>query len=207
MIQDHMSKEQLEVIDEKFEEWHDASDPISSRINIFNKLLNIPYGINLNIHDIKNCNMIFGEKIAHCIPKHFVLAYMLQKLDMECRLVSIPFNWRSISNLLNEGLQQIAKNLSPSLHMACECKINDKWILIDCSWDPILKDAGFPVNDNWDGFSNTILAVNPEKIIIHNSVDDRLDLDKRFNAQDNNKLKFFSLFNKYLDKIRLQIAH
>ncbi|MEA3514671.1 MAG: hypothetical protein U9R34_04295 [Nanoarchaeota archaeon] len=203
MLQDHLAKKQLEVIDEKFVEWTAGVSKTDARINIFNNLLNIPYGINLNIHDVRNCSRIFDEKMAHCIPKHFILAHMFQKLGLEVKLISIPFNWNSFSEYLPKQIRKKAENLPDSLHLACECKINNRWILVDCSLDSKLKALGFHINDNWDGYSNTIPAVVPNQILRHNTVDERLELEKRFSAKNCNKIQFFNLLNRYLAQLRL----
>ena len=202
MLKNHLTKKQLEVIDEKFIEWTIGLGKTDARINIFNNLLNIPYGINLNIHDVKNCSRIFDEKIAHCIPKHFILAHMFQKLGIEVRLISIPFNWNSLLKDFPKQIRRRAGDLPDSLHLACECKINSRWILVDCSLDSKLKAAGFHINDDWDGYSDTIPAVVPNQILRHNTVDERLELEKKFSARNCDKVQFFDFLNRYLDQLR-----
>ena len=45
--------------------------------------------------------------------------------------------------------------------MACRVRINHRWVLVDATWDRRLKRAGFPVNEHWDGQSDTLCAVKP----------------------------------------------
>jgi hypothetical protein len=40
-------------------------------------------------------------------------------------------------------------------------QIGCRWVLVDATWDSPLKKAGFPVNEHWDGISDTMCAVLP----------------------------------------------
>jgi len=94
-------------------------------------------------------------------------------------------------------------------HLACKAYIEGKWILIDATWDVSLKRAGFPVNEKWDGISDTKNAVKPIIEIIHDSIDDRV----RYAAQHRSLWtdaeiqayeRFPSLFNAWLDSLRVR---
>ena len=106
-------------------------------------------------------------------------------------------------------LRKIVKAMPTGTHLACKAYIEGKWILIDATWDVSLKRAGFPVNEKWDGISDTKNAVKPIIEIIHDSIDDRV----RYAAQHRSLWtdaeiqayeRFPSLFNAWLDSLRVR---
>jgi hypothetical protein len=55
----------------------------------------------------------------------------------------------------------MATTLPVAHHLACRVRINDRWVLVDATWDQRLKRAGFPVNEYWDGWADTHCPVKP----------------------------------------------
>jgi hypothetical protein len=68
---------------------------------------------------------------------------------------------------------------------------------LDVTWDPLLRKAGFPINDPWDGISETLPAV-----ISTNSVKEKPKSNS--SSQKLNKtVEFTHYLNKWLDEVRI----
>ncbi len=80
-------------------------------------------------------------------------------------------------------------------HLACRAYINGKWILVDATWDIPLSKAGFPVNESWDGISNTLNAVKPLEGIVHRNA-------KKSDEEKSLSNRFYSILNKWLEELR-----
>jgi hypothetical protein len=67
------------------------------------------------------------------------------------------------TSVIHPELRKQAVRLLIAYHLACRVQIGCRWILVDATWDCPLGRAGFPVNDHWDGYSETRCAVKPLK--------------------------------------------
>lgn len=94
-----------------------------------------------------------------CGPKHLLLLRMFHLLGLRVRFVTIPFRWQDQPVRYPPVLRETILSLPPSTHLCCSVNIDGTWRILDATWDIPLKNAGFPVNEEWDGFSNTLPAV------------------------------------------------
>lgn len=154
-------------------------------IETFKTIRDIPYRIPLTLNEEDKC----------CDGKHIMLKNLLEELGLKVRYRVCSFLWSSV-NLPNEVLNIFHDNLSS--HVWLEVLINDKWLIIDATWDIGIKNI-FPINE-WDGKSNTKIAVNPLKLytpqesarIMNNSNDEEIILDLKRNKS------FYKAFNDWL---------
>jgi len=146
--------------DDLFTGWTCGLSPVEQRISIFSHIRDIPYAIVpewLGTDDI--IKMMITDNRGWCGPKHQLLAWMFQRLRIEIRFTQIPFRWQDQNVRYPENLTGLLPLLPSSTHLCCKALLNGTWQLIDATWDPPLKYVGFPVNDPWDGISETTPAV------------------------------------------------
>lgn len=99
------------------------------------------------------------EKRGFCIPKHYLLGMIYEKMGMKVRYPVYNFKWHDLH--LPHGLKERASALPVTFHLACKIFVEKKWVLVDATWDALLEKAGFPVNMGWDGRTDTLNAVKP----------------------------------------------
>ena len=193
---------------ETFEEWTKNLSPKESRITIFEHIRDISLGLIPELIDPENGPAgILTYNKGSCSPKHFLLGLLYQKLRIPIKYATYPFKWNDPDIAYPIELRKLADTMPLEYHVACKAYINKKWILLDATWDPPLKKAGFPINENWDGFSNTLNAVKPLDEIIHENVQERIEYVRAKTAHYTEKEhalknRFYNEFNKWLEKVR-----
>jgi len=161
-----------------------------NKIEIFNKIRDIPYRIPLKWGEEDNC----------CSGKSEKLFDLLTKEGYEVRYRVCVFLWESIK--LPEELQKISHD-KDCTHTFLEIKIDGEWKVLDSSWDKGLKNL-FHVNE-WDGKSDTQTAVKPIKIlspeksleIVNEQDEEVVTKDLEINGE------FYKAFNEWLEKNRV----
>jgi transglutaminase-like putative cysteine protease len=174
-------------------------EPVQQRISVFTHIRDIPYAI---IPGWRNSDtiirMMISENRGWCGPKHHLLVWMFRRMGIETRLVFIPFRWQDQQVRYPPGFHEILPYLPEAMHLCCKASLNGSWQLIDATWDPPLKDAGFPINERWDGFSETVPAVTeiepglkkPEHPLLPEKRKERID--------------FVNHLNQWMEEIRVQ---
>ena len=198
------------IIEDKFAEWTEGLEPVKARVSVFEHIRDIPYALIPELRDF-NTGPAGILKICKgsCIPKHFLLGMFFEKLGIPVKYVTYLFTWDDPAIKYPPDLRKIVKYLPIGTHLACKAYIQDRWVLVDATWDSLVKKAGFPVNENWDGFSNTKNAVKHIKEIIHDSAEDRIKYAAEYRktwAEDEISAyeKFPVIFNAWLEVLRKQ---
>jgi hypothetical protein len=164
-----------DIILDKFIEWTEKLSPKEARISVYYKVRDISYAIVPELRDpVTGPVGIFNVEKGSCVPKHFLLGMLFEKLNIPIKYATYLFVWDDPSIKYPPDLRKIIKQLPVGTHLACQAYIEGRWVLIDATWDPLLKKAGFPVNMSWDGISNTKNAVKSVKEIIHDTLEDRV---------------------------------
>lgn len=133
-------------------------------ISIFTHIRDIPYSLVVPMNDSKTLQeqiLIAGK--GSCAAKHYLLAEMFGNLNLTVVFATFPFLWNDPDLHYPPQLRKLAATLPVAHHLACRVQIGCSWILVDGTWDCPLAKAGFPVNGNWDGYSETKCAVKPLK--------------------------------------------
>ena len=86
---------------------------------------------------------------------------MYRRLGVDVVFATFPFLWNDPDVRYPPHLRTLATGLPVAYHLACRVRINNRWVLVDATWDRPLKRAGFPVNEHWDGRADTLCAVKP----------------------------------------------
>jgi len=87
-----------------------------------------------------------------------------------------------------------------SYHLACKVNIDERLVLVDATIDPALQKVGLPVNKEWDGISDTLLAINPcgEEQLYHPSEASLMQPQ----VTDEKSLAFYNGINSWMEKLR-----
>jgi hypothetical protein len=150
------------LVDEKFQEWTAGLDSKHALIAIFEQIRDIPYSLAVPMTDPDTApEQILSLGKGNCGPKHYLLAEMFRRLGYEVVYATFPFLWNDPDLIYPPDLRRMSAGLPVAYHLAVRVRIDDRWILVDATWDPPLKRAGFPVNEHWDGLTDTQCAVKP----------------------------------------------
>ena len=190
-------------LDEKFKQWVEGRDATQARISVFEKIRDIPYAVVPQLIDPEGYVDILSIGKGSCTPKHFLLGEMFQRLGLLVLYVVYPFRWCEWHPEEKEyppRLLSLSEDMPVSYHIACKVVIDDRLVLVDATLDSPLTKFDLPVNENWDGFSNTILPVNPcgAEEIYHPS-EAHLMQSRYF---DRNSLEFYKELNQCLEDVR-----
>ncbi len=150
------------LVDEKFQEWTAGTDVKDALISIFEHIRDIPYSLAVPMTDPDIApEQILSHWKGYCGPKHYLLAEMFRRLGYEVVYATFPFLWTDPDLSYPPDLHRLAAGLPVAYHLAARVRVDDRWILVDATWDLPLKRAGFRVNEHWDGLMDTQCAIKP----------------------------------------------
>ena len=156
----------VSLVSRTFSEWTDGLDTHKSMISIFAHIRDIPYSLVPvpGMHDpVQAPVLLLTHGSGNCAPKHYLLAEMYKKLNLNVIFATIPFVWNDPDILYPPELRQLAARMPVAYHLACRVQIGYRWVLVDATWDSPLAKGGFAVNEHWDGYAETKCAVKPLK--------------------------------------------
>ena len=187
------------MLDNKFKQWVQGKDATQARISIYQKIRDIPYAVVPELNDEKRYVEILTCGKGSCMPKHFLLHDMYERLGMLVLYAVYPFRWDEVQTNYPTKLRRLAEELPTSYHLACRVDINGKFVLVDATLDLPLERLGLPVNKKWDGISNTLLPINPcgEEQLYHPS-----EVYLQQAQYDEKTLAFYNVLNEWLEKAR-----
>jgi hypothetical protein len=186
------------LIEDTFNQWAQGKSTIEARVSIYEKIRDIPYAVIPKLIDSERYVEILRVKRGSCTPKHFLLCAMYQKLGMTVLYTVYPFRWDELEVDYPPRLRTLAEAVPTSYHLTCKVDIDGRLVLVDATLDPALKRLGLPVNESWDGKSNTLLPMKPcgEEQLYHSS-------EAYLRAQpDEKSLAFYKELNLWLEELR-----
>ena len=197
---------QNDILDDLISSWAYSSRlPESS--TIFYKIRNIPYMLYPELmNNWAGALEMLRRNCGSCSPKHFLMARMFNRLNLETRLVTYPFVWQEQSIIFPAKLKIFLHKLPISYHVACQIKVNNEWLSVDATFDPPLKKFGFIVNE-WGGKNSTPISFYYREKIVHKSEDDRSEYVKGMRSliPDEQKIlekKFHQELNVLFEELR-----
>jgi hypothetical protein len=187
-------------IDSKLREWTAGKSGREAMIAIYYKIRDIPYGILPELNDPTNYLRILETNMGSCTPKHLLMCNMYQRLGFNVLYAVYPYRWAEFEELYPKELWKLALKMAPASHLACKVEINGRYVLVDATVDPPLGRIGLPVNESWDGESDTLLPVLPtgkEELYYPSEADLMPPPDL-----DDNARSFYQGLNTYFQEIR-----
>ena len=187
------------LIEQRFGEWTNGKNGVEARVNIYHQIRNMPYAVIPELVDAERYLEILRLGRGSCTPKHFLLCNMYQKLGMLVLYVVYPFRWDESEIDYPPRLRRLAEELPLSYHLACRVDIDGELVLVDATLDPALARLGLPVNEEWDGVSDTRLPMIPrgEEQLYHPS--EASLMRARYSEK---QLAFYHELNSLLEKVR-----
>jgi hypothetical protein len=186
------------LIEERFNQWAQGKSTVEARVSIYERIRDIPYAVIPELIDSERYVEILRVRKGSCTPKHFLLCAMYQRLGIAVLYAVYPFRWDELEVDYPPRLRTLAKVVPTSYHLTCKVDIDGKLVLLDATLDPALKRLGLPVNEKWDGKSNTLLPMKPcgEEQLYHPS-------EAYLQAQpDAKSLAFYQELNLWLEELR-----
>jgi hypothetical protein len=159
-------------------------------ITCFKFVRDIPYRIPTAIDEADYC----------CLGKHKILHVLLSSLGLQVRFRACAFLWSSLD--LPEEVKRIPhKDVCIHRYVEVFNREQNKWIIVDATWDKGLSSK-FKINE-WDGKSDTELAVKPVKIYDENRSKEFIEIDTKLIIEDlKANGEFYKAVNKWLESIR-----
>jgi transglutaminase-like putative cysteine protease len=197
-----------DIVQKAFVEWTKGLSGGDARISIFDHIRDIPYSVVPEIRNpVDGPQGLLKRMRGSCTPKHFLLGRMFEMLRIPIRYVSYPFSWDVKSVAYPLELRDLAELVPIEYHLACKARIENEWLIVDATWDRPLTRVGFPVNENWDGASDSRLAVEPLDEIVHENAQERMNFvqarKSSWTAEDNTRMEHFvSALNNWLEDVR-----
>jgi hypothetical protein len=197
-----------DIVQKTFVEWTNGLSGTDARIRIFSQIRDIPYAV---IPELSNPadgpQGLLKRMRGSCAPKHFLLGRMFEMLRITIQYVSYPFSWNVKSVAYPPELRKLAEAVPIGYHLACKARIENRQVVLDATWDRPLARVGFPVNESWDGASDTRLAVEPLDEMVHESAQERMRfLQARrssWTSDDHARTDHFtSALNNWLEDVR-----
>jgi hypothetical protein len=147
------------IVEEHFSQWAHGKDPMGARISIYERIRDMPYAVIPELNDFDRYVDILTVNKGSCMPKHLLMCKMFQMLGMTVLYAVYPFRWDEFDIDYPRSLRRQAEAMPPSHHLACKVEIEGRLVLVDATLDPALKVLGLPVNETWDGRSDTMLPI------------------------------------------------
>lgn len=197
-----------DIVEKAFTEWTEGLSSKDARISIFSQIRDIPYAVIPEISNpVNGPQELLKRMRGSCAPKHFLLGRMFEMLRIPIQYVSYPFSWNAKSVAYPPELRKLAESVPIGYHLACKARIEDQWVVLDATWDRPLARVGFPINDSWDGASDTKLAVEPLDEMVHETAQDRMQLlqarRSSWTSDDHAWTdRFTSALNSWLEEVR-----
>ena len=193
-----------DLVDQKLHEWTYGEEPREARITIYYNIRDIPYAAIPELREPQRYYEILSFNAGSCTPKHLLLGKMYEKIGLEVLYAVYPFRWEDFTLVYPENLRRLAEDMPEARHLACRVNIDGKLTLVDATFDLPLGAAGFPVNQEWDGMKDTILAVSPcgeEKLYDSSEI-----FIVQSRPRDDRSLAFYNALNIWLKQLREQIT-
>jgi arylamine N-acetyltransferase len=159
-------------------------------ISYFTFVRDIPFRLPLSI----------DEPAPYCVDKHVVLKTLLSSLGFKVRYALCRWLWSSLD--MPESLKEIPHE-DHAVHVYLEVYNKEKarWMTVDATWDKGLAPK-LPVSE-WDGRSDTIIAVKPVESLKPIEIQEEFDkLKPRIQQAIKVNGKFFEALNKWMESIR-----
>jgi len=159
-------------------------------IDIFNSVRDLTY----------HCPESKRDVDQSCWGKHRILHKKLKQLGYDVRYRVCEFRWdglRTPKEIIDKSPKE------QDFHLYLEIKLDNKWVILDCSNDPDL-----PSYNEWDGKSNTKFSVKCIKIL---SPEESAKLEESYRKNYELILeKYHDLYmdlNKFLETVRKSRKH
>lgn len=129
--------------------------------DVYHAVRKIPYGSTGERNPVK----VIANNLGSCSGKHILLRDLLREVGWEAEIITMftHFN-RGIPShpaMPAELRAMIAGEDVCDFHHYVRVRMREGWHKLDATWHDALISYGFPVNRDWKGHSDTVLAATP----------------------------------------------
>jgi len=158
-------------------------------VKIFEEVQKIPYKVCKFEKKKIDKDLKFGD----CRHKSYLLKQLLQKKGFEVKEIKVIFDWKDLP-LPKELLSILKKSSTVWPHNSLKVKVDNKWLKVDCTWNPRLEKKGFPITKSWDGKTNTKQVTEGKLKFI-----DKDKYTKKIKVDMDEARRFAEALNKFLE--------
>lgn len=119
-------------------------------VQLFEQVQKIPYRVCKFDKKLINPKISYGD----CRHKSELLKLLLREKGFEVKEIKVIFDWNDL-RIPKSILGILKKSSTVWPHNSLKVKVKNKWVKVDCTWNPELEKKGFPVTKKWDGKSDT----------------------------------------------------
>ena len=150
-----------ELIDKILKDWIGGPSKKEALIRIFEKVRDIPYGV----IGTRNPEQVYLKNMGTCSGKHFLFFELATNLKFQVKHFVCSHKFSQLKANFPPQIQDILKNNDVlDYHNFVKVFTNNRWVLIDLTWDSPLKRYGFSIQEYWDGKSDTSIGVMPIEV-------------------------------------------
>jgi hypothetical protein len=129
--------------------------------DVYHAVRKIPYGSTGERNPVK----VIANNLGSCSGKHILLRDLLREVGWEAEIITMftHFNRGLPSHpaMPAELRAMIAGEDVCDFHHYVRVRMREGWHKLDATWHDALISYGFPVNRDWKGHSDTVLAATP----------------------------------------------
>jgi hypothetical protein len=129
--------------------------------DIYHAVRKIPYGSTGQRDPVK----VIANNLGSCSGKHILLRDLLREVGWEAEITTMftHFNRGVPSHpAMPADLRAMIDGEDVcDFHHYVRVRIREGWHKLDATWHDALISYGFPVNRDWEGHSDTVLAATP----------------------------------------------
>ena len=129
--------------------------------DIYHAVRKIPYGSTGE----RDPEKVIANNLGSCSGKHILLRDLLREVDWEAEIITMftHFNRGVPSHpAMPADLRAMIEGEDVcDFHHYVRVRIREGWHKLDATWHDALISYGFPVNRDWEGHSDTVLAATP----------------------------------------------
>lgn len=137
--------------------------PVQARVRVFERVREMPYVYPSSRDPV----VVLREGRGSGSGKHYLLGELFRLLGLNVRNMLCVHRFNESPIGFPDHLQlMLEKNEVVDVHDYLQISLQGGWIDVDATWPRVLREFGFPVNDDWDGHATMLLSVSPEEVIV-----------------------------------------
>jgi hypothetical protein len=190
--------------DEKYRAFLDSnlhSDTRPPLVSLYHAVRNIPYGST----GVRDPVEVIQKNFGSCSGKHLLLRDLLRTTGFDAEIITM-FTYFNRGMPVHESYPEELRRLCtetdiPDYHHYVRVRRNGDWLKLDATWHDRLAVYGFPVNEDWEGEGDTILAADPieEYPNVEDLIPEKKRLIRKLSPEDREKrARFFHLVTEWI---------
>jgi Transglutaminase-like superfamily len=132
--------------------------------DIYHSVRKIPYGSTGERDPVR----VIANNLGSCSGKHILLRDLLREVGRATEIITMFTHFNrgvpSHPSMPADLRAMIDGEDVWDFHHYVHVRIGEGWYKLDATWHDALISYGFPVNRDWDGNSDTVLAATPIRV-------------------------------------------